>query len=198
MCLYTYICIYIYNQQRELQEPSNQIGIAKKRARSNSCAGKEGESLSKGSGFVYTIQTYRRNKREQPRTWGRKSEERNGCVGSSGGGRWKAGAVGNTEGARGQRNKLSSAVMGKKAASTRSLRPRNPCSHSATWVRGTGGEKGGNSRVNTKLFSSETKIREEDGNVTSYALSRWKTLLPITQKNSYCLSYALTICPALF
>ena len=87
-----------------------------------------------------------------------------------------------TQKGHGQRNKLSSAVMGKKAVSTRSLRPRNPCRHSATWVRGTGGENGGNSHVNTTLFSSETKIREEDGNMTSYALSRWKTAAHNTQK----------------
>ena len=88
---------YIYNQHRLFQEPSNQIIMARKEPDLTNMLARKENHCQQRSGFVYIIQKCRRNKRKQPRT-SRKSEERKGSVGHSGGGCWKAGAMGNTEG----------------------------------------------------------------------------------------------------
>ena len=79
------------------QEPSNQIIMARKEPDLTNMLARKENHCQQRSGFVYIIQKCRRNKRKQPRT-SRKSEERKGSVGHSGGGCWKAGAMGNTEG----------------------------------------------------------------------------------------------------
>lgn len=56
----------------------------------------------------------------------------------------------------------------------------------ALWARRTSRKRSSSSHLNSELFiTPEIKIREEDRNVTNYAMQRWKTLVPVQQNNIY-------------